>query len=99
MEHIQLVDLNGKKAPKKLYVRHIVELRTGACTYTLRRSGLAWKKAKDERCLAIFTQIKVHGNDYDLNLECKTVEVYTKWTQSLQQLIKFAHQKTKINYT
>ena len=98
LEHILLIDPNGKKAPKQLYVRHITELRTGACTFTLRRSGLGWKKAKDERCFAIFTQ-DGSGHTNDLNLECKTVEIYEKWTNALQQLIQYAHEKSKINYT
>jgi len=98
LEHIVLSDPNGKKAPKQIYVRHITELRTGACTFTLRRSGLGWKKAKEERCFAIFT-MDASGKANDLNLECKTVEIYEKWTAALQQLIQFAHEKSKIKYT
>merc|ERR1712115_118680 len=70
LEHMLLIDSNAKKAPKQLYVRHILELRTGACTFTLRRSGLGWKKAKPERCFAIFMR-DGSGKTYDLNLECK----------------------------
>merc|ERR1712232_202505 len=98
LEHMILTDPNGKKAPKQLYVRHITELRTGACTFTLRRSGLGWKKAKNERCFAIFTMDQ-SGKTNDLNLECKTVEIFEKWTSGLQELIQFAHQKSTINYT
>merc|ERR1712113_1237109 len=77
LEYILLIDPNNKKAPKQLYIRHITELRTGACTFTLRRSGLGYKKAKDERCFAIFTQDQ-YGKLNDLNLECKTEEIFQK---------------------
>merc|ERR1712129_183370 len=91
LEHLLLIDPNAKKAPKQLYVRHIIELRTGACTYTLRRSGLGWKKAKKERCFAIFTQ-DGSGKTNDINLECNTIETYEKWTTGLLQIIQQAQE-------
>merc|ERR1740123_2642269 len=79
LEHMILTDPNGKKAPKQLYVRHITELRTGACTYTLRRSGLGWKKAKKELSFAIFTR-DGSGKTNDVNLEVGSgLENYMKW--------------------
>merc|ERR1712083_1237665 len=98
LEHMILTDPNGKKAPKQLYVRYITELRTGACTFTLRRSGLGWKAAKPEKCFALFT-MDPSGKTNDLNLECKTVQIYEKWTAALLELIQFAHEKAKVNYT
>eukprot|EP01083_Nonionella_stella_P115236 341428_1 len=98
LEYIVLMDPNGKKAPKKLYVRNITELRTGACTFTLRRSGFGFKKANNERSFALFSQDQT-GKMNDLNLECKTVEIYEKWVHALNQIIEFAHQKSKVNYT
>ena len=38
LEHIVLIDPNGKKAPKQIYVRHVTELRTGACTVCIVRN-------------------------------------------------------------
>ena len=98
LEHMILTDPNGKKAPKQLYVRYITELRTGACTFTLRRSGLGWKAAKDEKCFALFT-MDPSGKTNDLNLECKTVESFNKWTEGLKQVIQCAQEQPKIKYT
>ena len=98
LEYIVLKDPTGKKAPKSYWIRNIDEIRTGACTFTLRRTGLGWKKAKPERCFALFTK-DLSGNAKTLDLECKTIEEYQKWTIALDQVIKLAHEHSDIKYT
>jgi len=93
LEYIILQDPSGKKPSRQINVRQITEMRTGACTAALTKGGLGWKRAKNERCFAIFTK-DGSGKINDINLECKTVEMYLKWSAALQELINCVHDTT-----
>lgn len=97
LEYLLMVDPAGKKAPKQLPIRSIVEIRTGCCTFILKRKGIGWKSAKPDRAFALFAK-DAQGKNRTLDLETKTVKDFIRWTQALEQVRKEATKKTKLEF-
>jgi len=78
-------DPDGQKAPKQMNVHTIKEIRTGPCTFSLKRSGVGWKAAAADRCFAIFS-LDPNGGEFTVDFEAKSVEEFLKWAEALEQL-------------
>jgi len=85
LELLLFEDPSGQKAPKQMNVHAIKEIRSGPCTFTLKRSGMSWKAAATDRCFAIFS-VDPNGKEFSVDLEAKSVEEFLKWVEALEQL-------------
>ena len=78
-------DPTGKKSSKQMQTKTITDVRRGACTYNLKRGGMGWKPALEDRCFAIFS-IDPNQNEFTVDLEAKSPGEFDRWTKAIDMV-------------